>query len=81
MKKDKLAFPAIEIKQIGDSAYNPPTKVYHHGMSLRDYFAGQALTGLCSLQDGTGLWQYDAKGAAESAYEVADAMLAERDKE
>jgi len=58
------------------------------GMTLRDYFAAQALVGLISSQ----VWMigagknYEKTGtsvstnAAESAYEIADAMLKERDK-
>ena len=47
------------------------------GMSLRDYFAGQALAGLlpnyATLLRGEG-------GLASDAYALADAMLAERAK-
>ena len=48
----------------------------HTGMTLRDYFAGQALVGMLKHQeafenpDKTGAW----------AYEYADAMLEERSK-
>ena len=45
------------------------------GMSLRDYFAGQALAGLAAR----GCW--NGEDAAEKAYEMADAMLATRKKE
>ena len=49
----------------------------HEGMTLRDYFAGQVLANL-------NLQAHVAKPAAESmarsAYEIADAMIAERDK-
>ncbi len=48
----------------------------HKGMSLRDYFAGQALIGLCSaatVGDSTG-------GIAEQCFMFADAMLTEREK-
>jgi len=44
-----------------------------HGMSLRDYFAGQVLA--------SGKWSYglDSSGATAAAcYQIADAMLAER---
>lgn len=49
-------------------------------MSLRDWFAGQALAGICSGFDdlGNATWTWDA--AAVSAYSMADAMLAEREK-
>lgn len=45
------------------------------GMSLRDYFAGQALVGL--LADGLG---NNCPDVARGAYGVADAMMAERAK-
>ena len=48
------------------------------GMSLRDWFAGQALAGLASAQDQSGAWTSDAQSAAAWAYEIADAMLAAR---
>lgn len=47
------------------------------GMSLRDYFAGQALTGM--LADNT--INPSVKEAAEHCYATADAMLAEREKQ
>lgn len=45
------------------------------GMSLRDYFAGQALHGL--LADPNNMQQWD--GFAKQAYDCADAMLAARE--
>jgi len=66
-----LAFPeAVAVSPVGD--------VYRGlgGMSLRDYFAGQALTGL--LATVTGDVSYT--GVATVAYACADAMLAERSK-
>lgn len=50
------------------------------GMTLRDYFAAAALQGFCSMSDTTGHWAWDADGAAATAYEIADAMIAERSK-
>lgn len=47
------------------------------GMTIRDYFAGQALAGQVNYE---GLEGMDAKLVAGCAYELADAMLAERDK-
>lgn len=49
----------------------------HPGMDLRDYFAGQALAGLCSV-----VWMGRAKAEdiARMAYADADAMLKERSK-
>jgi len=48
------------------------------GMSLRDYFAGQALVGLAALSAHP--QSPDIAGQAIMAYEMADAMLKERGK-
>jgi hypothetical protein len=49
------------------------------GMTLRDYFAGQALAMLASENGGDdGAGFYDPKTAAERSYAIADAMLAAR---
>lgn len=45
----------------------------YKGMSLRDYFASQTLIGIVSLQ------KHTPDHAAQYAYEIADAMLNERD--
>lgn len=53
------------------------------GMSLRDYFAGRALAMLADPavmpqnDNGDNEWE---DGLAGSAYEIADAMLREREK-
>lgn len=60
----------------------PPGYVGHcKGMTLRDYFAGQALMGLMSACNSEGLWmaQGAENNAAKAAYVAADAMLAERE--
>ena len=49
------------------------------GMSLRDYFAGQALTGILGSRTGF-LIDVGTQNAPGWAYQVADAMLAERTK-
>lgn len=69
------AFHSITVKD-GDN-YNPPTKYYHRGMSLRDWFAGQALAGILAHHQSTELGQ---DGIIDSAYELADAMLERRKK-
>ena len=52
------------------------------GMTLRDYFAGQALAGMFA-SEGVGpegsTWG-EIPDVAQHAYRMADAMLAERDK-
>ena len=49
------------------------------GMTLRDYFAGQALCGLLSKYNLNA--PSDQGTIAQMSYELADAMLAERSKE
>ena len=51
------------------------TKIYAEEMTLRDYFAGQALIGCCA----TDCLIIDSI-VAEKCYEIADAMMQERDK-
>ena len=46
----------------------------NEGMSLRDWFAGMALS---RMPDGYVNWQ----GMAEDAYDIADAMLAQQQRE
>ena len=50
---------------------------YIGGMSLRDYFAGQALAGLLAADTQE---RHDEEWMAVSAYSISDAMLAERAK-
>ena len=53
----------------------------HDGMSLRDWFAGQALTSLEQFfyRSEHALSEGDAPQIAKMAYAIADAMLAERE--
>ena len=57
---------------------HPDLTADYRGMSLRDWFAGQALSGLVAH----GLSSYESKysDCAGHAYLLADAMLAERNK-
>ena len=65
------AFPSISENQI---PYG------QRGMTLRDYFAGQALAGSLANEESTpSLTTPEVE--AQWAYEIADAMLAERTKE
>lgn len=59
-----------------------PTELYNmagEGMSLRDWFAGQALAGMFSAT-GARVADTDPAWLATCAYNQADAMLAEREK-
>lgn len=54
--------------------------VSHAGMSLRDWFAGQALAGLIANGKGPDdrWFNHDVTDSAGWAYQLADAMMAER---
>jgi hypothetical protein len=51
------------------------------GMSLRDWFAGQVLVGLAKAWASGEVDDYQPVSVAHDAYQLADAMLAERDKQ
>jgi hypothetical protein len=72
MDQEKDAFPTIRVEQFGDPAYNGPSKVHYSGMSLRDYFAGQALVGAAGH-----VWSSDEE-MVRKCYEVAALMLKTR---
>ncbi len=61
------AFPVVEP--------NHPTPIVLRGMTLRDYFAGQAMAGLCESAVGPG---YNEAHIAAACWRLADAMLDER---
>lgn len=96
-----LAFPGTRSEQVGYLSDYAPTdddaptfaEVHHPGMSLRDYFAGQALPSIVSLLERSTLTDFAAlaknrkmktddgvlgKLAANMSYEIADAMIAAR---
>lgn len=84
MKKETggSAFP----QQTVDFGNGPesPDSFAMGGMTMRDWFASQALKGLSSAhkaEDGTWAIYGCEKEAAELSYRLADAMLAERSKE
>jgi hypothetical protein len=60
-------------KKDGGPAFPTQSSPYFTGMTLRDWFAGQALTAPWSSN-------FEVSEAAEIAYEFADAMLAARAK-
>lgn len=68
------AFPSEERYKEGDEWFVRQ----HPGMSLRDWFAGQALIGMFAA--GIHMITMDDNKIAKSAYVMADAMLAAREK-
>ena len=77
MSDNPSAFPTHDQTQTTD----PRSRILQGGMTLRDYFAGQALAGVITvcnndteLRNGTRPEDY----FAIKAYAIADAMLAAR---
>ena len=71
----------MTIKYDGGPAFARVCDKHFHdgqtGMSLRDYFAGQAISG--AAIDISSQSRYSAKYISGFAYEIADRMLAQRD--
>ena len=71
--------PAFPLQKVV-TAENGERRIYL-GMTLRDWFAGQALVGMRVPWPGDhGLHRNFADHAADTAYQVADALIAERSK-
>ena len=66
--KDEPAFP-----NEGFNGWGEPFK----GMTLRDYFAAKAMTGLLTAEI---VGEYSNEHVAEIAYRIADAMLKAREE-
>jgi len=67
-KPDENTEPAFPVF---DSEHYP----HYRGMTLRDWFAGQALAGICvGVDDPNEPW------IAQKAYQIADAMMEARKK-
>jgi hypothetical protein len=78
------AFPMTEYSGKGMS-YDEATRLYqysgpHYGMSLRDYFAGQALAGFLAMCADTDAIVPKPDDLASNVYKIADAMMVERAK-
>ena len=69
--ENPMAFPCTTRKNTSSDPFATPRETSHPGMTLRDYFAGQALLRMDESADFP-------QGVAEWAYQVADAMLAAR---
>jgi hypothetical protein len=74
------AYPSQEL-----SAGGLPTRMLYEGMTLRDYFAGEALAGMWLNIVWVAADVYNAPRddqinlAARQAYKIADAMIKERE--
>jgi len=83
MKDGGSAFPTYWMDR--DSTGEQVVRAQEYGMTLRDWFAGMALKGFADSIYKNGFPQEldcsEPRWAARSAYVIADAMLAERDKE
>jgi hypothetical protein len=78
MKNDGgSAFPVVWDFGTGERGVN-------EGMTLRDYFAAKAMPSLVQEELVNGIWKHMCPaamiGIASVAYEMADAMLKEREK-
>lgn len=74
------AFPGLR-RHVSDNCFEP---ISEGGMTLRDWFAGQALTGLIAgcvqrAQKDSGGALLISDSIASTAYDAADAMLAARE--
>jgi hypothetical protein len=65
--------PAFPFGQVSELTGHPINGFFAPGMSLRDWFAGQALGGMCA-KDAHRDW------LAQQAYEIADAMIERREQ-
>ena len=74
MKNGGSAFPGYFKTVVVENMRPVEKTIVSEGMTLRDYFAGQALLGF--VQGGV----YASENCAKVAYMLADAMLAEREK-
>lgn len=77
-----LAFPGARYEQVGTMRdhggdTDEPTfgDITHPGMTLRDWFAGMAMSGMLGGQPGSHL---AATKIGKESYDVADAMIAAR---
>ena len=61
-------------KKDGGDAF-PRAEHFFPGMSLRDYFAGEMLSGILANSE-----DWDEQVVAHNCYKMADAMLDEREK-
>jgi len=86
MKDGGAAFPVYEEGRYGETGeFSSGMECTEQGMTLRDYFAGQALTQTIKIawdwhEDGGIEYEDIHKDAADMAYKLADAMIARREE-
>lgn len=82
-KSSGPAFPQLSIDRVDhhpDHGTHAGMVIMSGGMSLRDYFAAAALTGLMSDMGLRPSNEAELAEASRRLYQFADAMLAEREK-
>ena len=81
MSKNIPAYPSGESYTTFNNASgvtsNHSKSPLHHGMTLRDHFAGLAMQGICASAPNV---EWTDALISKEAYRMADAMLAEREK-
>lgn len=73
-KTGGAAFPTLE--SLSKDRFDDYTAQISQGMTLRDYFAAKALSGICSHHDTWGI--ASSMEMALETYRIADAMLEAR---
>jgi len=78
----KYDIPAFPFRQFDPDSGVIDWGHINDGMTLRDYFAGQALAGLMTqyLSDSSGSEEETIRNVVRISFISADAMLAEREK-
>ena len=81
MSKNIPAYPSGESYTTFNNASgvtsNHSKSPLHHGMTLRDHFAGLAMQGICASAPNV---EWTDALISKEAYRMADAMIAEREK-
>jgi len=72
-KKTKYAFPNTIVNEHGVIITG------QNGMTLRDYLAAKAMEGMISRTDGSFGGYESSNDSAKKCYEIADAMLKQRE--
>jgi hypothetical protein len=65
----------MAVGKTGGPAFSSDPGMTYGGMTLRDWFAGQAMQGMLSASE-----NYQTRELARYAFDVADTMLSQREK-